>query len=633
MASPARSSMRRSPLACVLPKWLGAGLVALTVAACGGSGDGDGFAGGGASTGGAKWVSYERAEAYPGTAKLGGQKIVMRDGIELSAIVTLPADASGNPVTTPLPVILTQTGYNKSIPVIPASNAFLVKHGYVHVSVDVRGTGMSGGEWEAFGAEEQADYEEVMDWAATQPWSNGTVGTWGASFMAITQLFTAAHQHPAHKAVFAIVPMADAYRDIVWSGGQLNAGFIPLWMGLVTALGALPAEVDPAAPGVIVEHLLSAVTNFQVPIILQSALGTGDYNYDTEFWRTRSPIEQADRIRIPTFIVGGLNDIFQRGEPLLYEALRKHTTAKLLLGPWQHVAGSMGQGLPRDGVPDLNHIALMWFDQYLKGMNVGAARVPNVTQYLYGEERYVTATDWPHPQARAERLYLRADKSLSRELPGAGEGSSTVLQQPLNGICSTSTSQWTAGLLGLLPLPCFQNNNLNENPLFEIGFTTPAMTQDYYVNGPIQADVWISTTAADAGLLVRITDVSPDGSSREITNGILTASLRQVDTSRSRYMNGEMIQPWHPYTEASREAVGSGTPVLLPIEVFPSSFVIKQGHKLRVTVGASDFPHGLPPLADLADQLIGVLTIYSDAARPSSVVLPVVPAAVLKPAG
>src|SRR5690606_15596208 len=117
----------------------------------------------------------------------------------------------------------------------------------------------------------------------------------------------------------------------------------------------------------------------------------------------------------------GLNDIFQRGEPLLYEALRKNTTAKLLLGPWQHLGGSMGQGLPRDGVPDLNHIALMWFDQYLKGMNAGAARVPNVTQYLYGEERYVTTTNWPHPQARAERLYLHADKSLGRELPGTGE--------------------------------------------------------------------------------------------------------------------------------------------------------------------------------------------------------------------
>ncbi|MFP5307267.1 MAG: CocE/NonD family hydrolase, partial [Gammaproteobacteria bacterium] len=324
-------------------------------------------------------------------------------------------------------------------------------------------------------------------------------------------------------------------------------------------------------------------------------------------------------------IVGGLNDIFQRGEPLLYEALAERTTAKLLIGPWQHLDGSSGAGLPQDDVPDLNRIALMWFDQYLRGVDAGAARVPAVTQYYYGAERYVTAADWPHPQARAERWYLRADKSLSRELPAAVEGGSTVLQQPLNGLCSTSTSQWTAGILGALPLPCFTDNGLNENPLLEVAFTTAPMDRDYAVNGPIQADLWISTTALDAGVLVRVTEVSPDGGSRELTNGILTASLRQVDPARSRYLDGQMIQPWHPFTEDSREDVGFDTPVLLPVEIFPSSFVIKQGHRLRVTVGASDFPHGLPPLTDLVDQLAGVMTIYSDAARPSSIVLPAVP--------
>lgn len=179
-----------------------------------------------------------------------------------------------------------------------------------------------------------------MAWVATQPWSNGSVGTWGASFMGIAQLYTAAHRHPAHKAVFAIVPMADGYRDIVFSGGQTNIGFIPLWMGLVTALGAIPAEPDPDAPLVIVEHIINAVTNFQVPVIAQSAIGVGGYNYDGPFWRTRSPIEVTDRIRIPTFIIGGLNDIFQRGESLLYEAISRNTTAKLLIGPWQHLGGS-----------------------------------------------------------------------------------------------------------------------------------------------------------------------------------------------------------------------------------------------------------------------------------------------------
>ena len=577
-----------------------------------------------------KWFTYERAEEFPATVTIGALKIPMRDGVNLSASVLLPADAAGTRAPGRFPVILTQTGYNKSLAAIAASNEFLVKHGYAHVSVDVRGTGLSEGDWEAFGEAEQADYAEVMQWAATQEWSNGTVGTWGASFMAITQLFTAAHQHPAHKAVFAIVPDADAYRDIVFAGGQTNIGFIPLWMGLVTALGVIPSEPDPAAPQVIASHIASALTNFQAPIIAASAVGTDGQNYDGPFWRLRSPIEVADRIRIPTFIVGGLNDIFQRGEPLLYEALKDQTTSKLLIGPWQHLGGSSGAGLPLNNVPDLNHVALMWFDQYLRGMAAGAARVPAVTQYYYGEERYATAADWPHPQAAPHRWYLHADKSLSLAPPAAAEAASVALQQPVNGICSTSTSQWTAGLLGLMPVPtppCFTDNSYNEH--LEIAFTTPPLDQDYAVNGPIQADLHISTTAMDAGVLVRVTDVAPGGASREITNGILTASLRQVDESRSRFLGGQMIQPWHPFTEASREPFASGEIVKLSVEVFPSSFVIKQGHQLRVTVGASDFPHGLPPLTDLVDQLAGVLSIHSDAAHPSSVVLPAVPLSAL----
>lgn len=597
------------------------------LAACGTGDSSDHSSGIGDETGtGAKqaWFSYQRAEEAPGTVAQSGLKITLRDGVQLSASVALPADADGKALPGPFPVILTQTGYNKSIPAIPASNAFLVRHGYAHLSVDVRGTGMSGGSWEAFGENEQADYLEVIDWAAKQSWSNGQVGTWGASFMAITQLFTAAHQHPAHKAVFAIVPMGDAYRDIVFSGGQVNVGFIPLWMGLVTGLGLLPVEPDPSLPLVLADHLLAALTEFQVPVIAQAAIGANGQNYDSAFWRTRSPLEYTDRIKVPTFVVGGLNDIFQRGEPLLYEALKGHTTSKLLIGPWQHVGGSMGEGLPRDNVPDLDAIALMWFDRYLKGMGNKAESVPNVTQYLWGEERYSTAADWPHPQARPERWYLHGDQSLSRAAPAADETSRMALQQPINGLCSTSTSQWTAGLLGATQLPCFSDNRLNE-ALLELSYTSEPMAEDYYFNGPIQADLWVSSTGTDAGVLVRVTEVTADGVSHERSNGILTASFRAVDEVRSRKLGGQMIQPWHAYTEASRQPLVAGEATLLPIEIFPTSVVIKKGNRLRVTVSGSDFPHGLPPVTDLVDQALGLITFHSDAAHPSSLLLPAVP--------
>ena len=617
-----------------LRRAIGASLVVLLLQACG-SGSPDGVPADSGSGVAAKWADYTPAETYAKTARLPAQMITMSDGTRLSVQVMLPADAEGHAITTPLPVILTQTGYNKSASGYIdgfAFNPFFVRHGYAHVAVDVRGTGMSEGAWEAFSAREQLDYKEVMDWVAVQPWSNGKVGTWGPSFMGITQIFTAAWQHPAHKAVFAIVPMGDAYRDIVFSGGQVNVGFIPLWMGLVTGLGLIPAQPSPEALPIVAEHLVTALTDFQVPVIAQAALGDPGIAYDGPFWRERSPIEVADRVRVPTFIVGGLHDLFQRGEPMLYEVIKRKATAKLLIGPWTHLGASFGQGLPRDGVPAIDTIALQWFDHYLRGIDNGAEDQPAVTQYVYGAERYVTARDWPHPQAQAASWYLRGDNTLTSETPASDEASQYTLQIPVQGVCSVSTAQWTAGTLGLIPLPCFSgSNNVNELPLLGAQtYTTAAMDADYYVNGPIAAELWVSRAlGTDGSVAVRITDVDENGVSTELTNGILTISMRALDDARSRHLDGENLQPWHPYTQAAQQAMLPGEATRVQVEVFPTSFVIRAGHRLRVAVGTSDFPHGLPPVAGLLDQLLGVLRIYSDAAHPSRVIVPLVPATAL----
>ena len=106
--------------------------------------------------------------------------------------------------------------------------------------VDVRGTGGSQGSWDSFGPNEQRDGSEMVRWARTQPWSNGRIGGYGPSYMAITQLTTAARRPKGLKAIFPIVPMSDSYRDITFSGGQTNVSFIPLWLGLVTGTSLIP---------------------------------------------------------------------------------------------------------------------------------------------------------------------------------------------------------------------------------------------------------------------------------------------------------------------------------------------------------------------------------------------------------
>lgn len=587
------------------------------------------------SSGAATWTAYDPPASFAGTSSQPLQYITMRDGVRLAAYVTLPADANGDAAPGPFPVVLVQTPYNGVVggyvDGLGGADPYIVQHGYATVVVDVRGTGQSEGQWEAFGATEQADYAEVVDWAATQSFSDGRIGLYGVSYLGISAVLTAAQGNPAVKAAFPIVPIGDGYRDIVFTGGQVNPTFIPLWLGLISVLGVTnPTAITDPAIGlpVVIDHLTNAVTGFQVPLVLQAFAGDPDTAYDGAFWAARSPLEVIDQVRVPTFVVGGLRDLFQRSEAMSYERLKKNVPAKLLMGPWTHLDAAFGEGLPVDGVPLLNQIQLRWFDQYVKGLDVGADTMPNVTQWVYGFDHYVTATDWPNPQAVARRLYLHGDRSLSASAPAADESSNSVLQVPISGLCSASSVQWTAGALGYVPLPCFENSNASEG--LSVKYETAVLSEDLYLNGPIQADVWMSSTALDAGLVVRVDDVDENGVAKSLTNGIQTASLRAVDPTKSRGLDGQMIQPWHPYTQASVQALTPGTAVLVPVEVFATSARIPSGHRLRVAIGASDLPQGVPPLPTLVNSAAGLLSIHSDAARPSSVVLPVVPASALR---
>jgi predicted acyl esterase len=609
------------------------------------------------------WSDYDRPATF-GEVTDANVPITMRDGVVLRANVSRP-DRPGR-----YPTLLIQTPYNKDGAVNTAFagqvSAFVTR-GYVVVTADVRGTGASGGTWDSFGEAEQADGPELVEWAAAQPWSTGKVGLYGPSYMGLNQLYTAARR-PAHlKAIFPIVPMGDGYRDIVFSGGDLNVSFIPLWLGLVAAgsvtpptppvvsaaAGSVPTSASdaPTTPAGVLGAVTGGVASVtsaaqetasappspsdiagQVTTLGSHATGAagfdsqvvgdaitgGDTAFDGPFWKTRSPLEVVDRIRVPAFVVGGHHDLFQRGEPLIYERLKQHVNARLLMGPWTHTDASSGAGLPADGVPTPQQIALRWFDHYLGGAQTKIGSIPKVTQYVYGEARYETQADYPDPALTPRVMYLRGGRQLGDDAPTTAQAPQRFVQQPTAGICTQSTSQWTAGLGE--QLPCTTDNRADE--LGSAVYTTPPMTQDLPLSGPVLADLWVTTTAADAAVTVRVTDVSPSGQSTEITTGWLAASLRAVDASRSRFVSGRLIQPWHPFTRESVLPVNAGEPTPLAVEIFPMRATIKAGHALRITVSPSDFPHQLPPLPQLAKGLGGVVSVLTEPGHASSVTLP-----------
>src|SRR5204862_223718 len=88
------------------------------------------------------------------------------------------------------------------------------------------------------------------------------------------------------------------------------------------------------------------------------------------------------------------------------------------------------------------------------------------------------------------------------------------------------------------------------------------MTSDLRITGPVLANLWVTTTARDAVVSVRITDVAPDGTSKEMSAGWLAASFRKIDPAKSRSVHGQLLQPFHPFTRESVEPVGTGNAAL-----------------------------------------------------------------------
>jgi len=585
-----------------------------------------------------------RPEEYPKTVTRTDLPITMDDGTVLRADLTLPADADGNAITAKVPVVVTITAYNKSTAQVPgvggtltgADPSYLVKRGYAQLTVDARGTGSSEGTWCAFCTRETQDYGQVMTWAHEQPWSNGSTAMTGPSYMGIDQIFAAA-QHPAGlKAIFPQVPAADVYRDVVASGGQIDVGFIPLWIGLVTLTGIVPPAVTATDPAsgltALVEHLATLAT-WSGPTML-SALGGQEDAYDGDFYAQRSPINVIDKVNVPTFLVGGEYDLFQRGTPLLFENLQKRgIPTKMIIGPWNHLQGSSGEGVGDAGHGSLSELQLRWFDHYVKnvpdaGLDNAKGDIAPITYFEQGTDQWRTAGRWVDPadtRATVEPLSGTAGTNKPGVLgvaPTSADQTSTVMPNPVSGLCSRSTDQWTAGLASELQLfnsTCFESNNVNSQ--LSTAFRTAPLTQHLPIFGPINARLYVSSPTGDGLLSVALEDVAPDGSTSRLTGGWQMISLRALDTARTRYLDGKVLQPYHPFTKASQVLAKPGQVVPVDVELFPTGADIQPGHRLELTVQSFDVPHLLPTLPDLANTLAPI-TVHSSTTYPSALVLP-----------
>ena len=576
------------------------------------------------ATGGASaWTA--RPAQYPKVLVERDVPIKMSDGVTLFANVIHPANASGVAAPGRFPVLLTQTPYNKIATGLNFEDDYLVERGYVQVIADVRGTGSSEGNWSSFGAREQRDGYELVEWAASRarPWSDGRVGLHGTSYGAINQILTAAQHPPGLLAAFPIVPMSDAYRDVTVTGGQFDISFIPSWLGLVTGAGLLPPTytlTNPAEAAKVLSTHAANFSAFQASLVANGVQG-GDQIYDGPFYRTRSPIEVIDKVRVPTFIVGGWYDLFQRGEPLLYQHLaRNHVPTRLLMGPWYHTSASFMSGLPADGVPTLDQLELRWMDHYVRGVpdpTLGRDIAP-VTVFRLGSGHYTRATTWPPPDVAYQPRYLSGNGleggSLSSK-PGSGAGD-LVPWVPVSGVCSRSTAQWTAAGSGQ---GCESDQRVND--YMGLRYDMP-VAKDTLLAGPASVHLYVTTNGKDAPFVVRLDDVSPSGQSTQLTAGWNLLSMRALNLSKTVEAGRWIVQPFHPFTKASVMATPANKVMEIWIEINPTTALIAAGHTLRLAIEQSDVPHLAPSVPEQLAMTGNMLTILHDAAYPSAVVLP-----------
>ncbi len=197
--------------------------------------------------------------------------------------------------------------------------------------------------------------------------------------------------------------------------------------------------------------------------------------------------------------------------------------------------------------------------------------------------------------------------------------------------CTSSTEQWAAGLGALavsyfgIKDPCTQSVNLSQLGPGTQSYTTAPFTTATTLAGPIGATLYATSTTTDTEWVVQLSDVAPNGNATALTSGLLEGNQRALDPSMTWYApDGKPLLPYHPYTKAAQTPVVPGQVTRYDVEVFPTFDTLAPGHRLRVTIATSDFPHALPSATQAPNLAGGVYELEHSAQYPSSVELPLV---------
>ena len=583
----------------------------------------------------------------------------LSDGTRLTADVYLPAGAPG-----PWPAILERTPYNKLGAALVMSAKYFASHGYAVVLQDVRGRFESEGEFYPFG-NEGPDGVETVGWVRAQPWCDGRVATIGLSYSSCTQTSLAALNPPGLAAQFVSMGFHNYHTASMRQGGALEVRFATYAFMMATTSREALAD---AATRVAMNQAWGEVRSWlgrlppkagltplrHVPSYERWLLDIWQHGDYDEYWAGRPgySIEGLyDRhADVPVYFCGGWYDSYARSTVTNYVELsrRKKSPVRMVMGPWIH--GGANLDLPHSGDaefgPDAplgyDRFRLGWFDAVLRGAKNGLLEEPPVQIFVMGGGsgrkvpgsgkldvggRWRTEREWPPARTEYTPFYLQPGGGLAPQAPPAGAAPSRFVFDPADPV-PTIGGNISVGY-DIMPGGGFDQRGgphvfgaRDRLPLSArrdvLVFSTPPLARDVEVTGAVEVRLWAASSAADTDFTAKLIDVYPpnadypDGYELNIGDSII----------RARYRDDRE----HP------EPLEAGRPYEFTITLYPTSVVFKRGHNIRLQVSSSNFPRfdvnpntGGPLGLDQAYQT-ATQTVFHEAARPSRVILPVVPA-------
>ena len=556
------------------------------------------------------------ALSAPGAALAQGKQMFgvstpMRDGVKLVSDIWIPAD------TGRWPAILIRTPYVKTPQFKRYKLAAYLQAGYAVILQDTRGRGDSEGEFD-FYFPEGKDGFDTIEWIAKQPWSNGRVGTDGGSYLGTVQWLAAREQPPALQCMISTAPSGRIFDEIPYLGGAWRGEWAAPWFASVAGRVSQSdlAELVKWGDFFNARPLLTAdlKAGRELPLYRQFL----QHPTLDDYWK-RIQFGPADfeKIRVPVMTVTGWYDGDQLGALFYWDGMEKRggqdDTRWLTIGPWTHamtyLGGEKKVGLiesSQESIVPIQENRIAFFDWCLK-KSKPRPEIPRVRIFVTGANRWIHAEKYPLPQMEVKSLYLRSgggantsagDGRLSWDAPKQ-EASDTFTYDPKNPVPSMAIAR---------------DHQAVEKRRDVLVYTSDSLATPVEIVGRVFVTVFATSDATDTDFTAKLLDVYPDGKS-------VLLGPSEIGVKRARYRQGydRMV----PLTPGKAEEYR--------IELFDIGHRFLPGHRIRVEISSSASPFITPnsntglPIATDTTWRVARQTVYHDAARPSRVLLPVIP--------